>query len=60
MCLFSSGVTGRLSLPSSCGFGAAGGEIHRGVGEGVQTPIAGAPVAQVLLTCRTEVVGSVS
>lgn len=32
----------------------------KGLGEGVQTLIAGAPVAQVLLTCRTEVVGSVT
>lgn len=32
----------------------------KGLGEGVQTLIAGAPVAQVLLTHRTEVVGSVT
>lgn len=32
----------------------------KGLGEGVQTLIAGAPVAQVLLTHETEVVGSVT
>lgn len=52
MCLFSSGVTGRLSLPSSVVLVQQEERFTKGLGEGVQTLIAGALVAQELLTCR--------